>query len=78
MCGEPPDMSNSTLETHGYNVGNFTTYECVAYYKVAGESTRNTTSTCQLNTDLISANWTEPDLCEGMGVTISRGGGGGV
>ena len=66
LCGQTPDMDNSTKEIQGYNVGNTTSYECRINYKITGEAIKNTTSTCQLNPDMVTANWTEPTPCEGM------------
>ena len=68
MCGEPPEVNNSTLETQGYNVGHYTEYECIINYKVAGASVWNMTSTCELNPDNGTAGWTTPSHCEGNNI----------
>jgi hypothetical protein len=54
------------MEIRGTNVGNSTNYDCNINYKITGTTIRNTNSTCLLNPDLITANWTEPTPCEGM------------
>ncbi len=64
-CGFPANILNAQFISGSYTLGGQAIYECTSGYVINGSSpiTNSSAITCFLQTDNVTANWTEPTQC---------------